>query len=350
MIKLYEAEDEDDEANFVLTMINRLINKNNSYKDFAILFRINSLSRPFEEVLKYYNIPYSVIGGTNFFDRPEIRDILSYLRFLANNDDEVSLFRIINTPKRGIGTTTLQAIIDHSKETNSSIYSSLKDIMKLNLLGNKITPYLDDFCKLIEKYKELIYKPKNMANTIEKLITEINYHGKLITEIKDLNNIKYRMNNINQFVRFISKYENDPDNFEPNIFNFLQMLSLQNQDDEENNDNSVSLMSVHSAKGLEFKVIFLVGVEEGLFPHLKTIEETGNVEEERRLFYVAVTRAREKIFLSYPKKRTKYNEAIKKSKSPFIDEIPKELLKLIDLESTIDQGKLINSFLDKHKN
>ena len=261
-----------------------------------------------------------------------------------------SLFRIINNPKRGIGTTTLQSVIDHSKETNSSIYSSLKDMMKLNLLGNKVTPYIEDFIILIEKYKELIFKPKNMANSIEKLVTEINYHGKLITEIKDLNKIKFRMNNINQFVRFVDRYERDPDNFEPNIFDFLQMLSLQNQDEEENNNNTISLMSVHSAKGLEFKIVFLIGVEDGLFPHLKTIEETGNIEEERRLFYVAVTRAREKLFLSYPKKRMKYNEAVNKSGSPFIDEIPKELLEKIDLETTIDQGKLINSFLDKYKN
>ena len=350
LIKLYEADDEDDESNFVLTMIKRLVNNDISYKDIAILFRINSLSRPLEETFKYYNVPYSVIGGTNFFDRPEIRDILSYMRFLANNDDEVSLFRIINNPKRGIGTATLQAIIEHSKDANSSIYSSLKDIIKLNFLGNKVTPYLEDFFKLIEKYKEVIFKPKNMANTIEKLVTEINYHGKLITEMKDLNKIKYRMNNIKQLIRFIDRYENDLDNFEPNIYDFLQMVSLQNQEEEENKDNTVSLMSVHSAKGLEFKIIFLVGVEEGLFPHLKTIEETGNIEEERRLFYVAVTRAREKLFLSYPQKRTKYNEAIKKSKSPFIDEIPKELLEKINLETTMDQGKLINSFLDKHKN
>ena len=134
------------------------------------------------------------------------------------------------------------------------------------------------------------------------------------------------MNNINQLVQSILKYEKNPDNLDPNIFEYLQRVSLSQKDDDQDKDNMVNLMSIHSSKGLEFKIIFIVGLEEGLIPHIKTIEETGNDEEQRRLFYVAITRAREKLFFSYPKVRQKFFETINKSPSPFINEIPEELI------------------------
>jgi DNA helicase II / ATP-dependent DNA helicase PcrA len=348
-ICFYEASDEESEADYVLTMINRLKGEGYNYSDFGILFRMNSQSRPIEEKLRENNIPYKLIGSMKFFDRPEIRDILSYMRFIANTDDEVALHRIINNPKRGIGNTTIHEIMEFSKINNCSLYLTLKNFVESKILGTKMTPYIEDFYNLIEKYRDLIFKPKHIARTVTSLVDEIDYKGKLICEMKDLKKVGYRMNNINQLVQSISRYENDPDNFEPNIFDYLQRISLANQDnnDKKDKEDQVNMMSIHSAKGLEFKVIFVVGVEEGLLPHFKTVEESGTEEEERRLFYVAVTRAREKLFLTYPKTRMKFNETMHKEISSFVKEIPDDVLDFIDLEEELGKKDSFAELLKK---
>ncbi|MCK4798395.1 MAG: exodeoxyribonuclease V subunit gamma, partial [Spirochaetes bacterium] len=346
-IGIYEAEDEEAEANFILQMIKKLSDEGYSYNDIGILFRMNSQSRPLEEILRENDISYKLIGAMKFFDRPEIRDILGYMRFFSNIDDEISLYRIINNPKRSIGNTTLLALMEHSKETNSPIYSTIKDFVRSDILGKRITPYLEEFKNLVEKYRELIFKPRNIAKTVQALVEEIDYKGKLITELKDRKKIIYRMNNINQLIQSISRYENDPDNFEPNIYEYLQRVSLSTKDDESNDSNSINMMSIHSAKGLEFKVVFIVGVEEGLLPHHKTLMESGNIEEERRLFYVAITRARERLFLSYPKIRIKFNELINKTKSGFIEELPQDILQEINLENELKDRNNFEALLKR---
>ena len=346
-IGIYEAEDEEAEANFILQMIKKLSDEGYSYNDIGILFRMNSQSRPLEEILRENDISYKLIGAMKFFDRPEIRDILGYMRFFSNIDDEISLYRIINNPKRSIGNTTLLALMEHSKETNSPIYSTIKDFVRSDILGKRITPYLEEFRNLVEKYRELIFKPRNIAKTVQALVEEIDYKGKLITELKDRKKIIYRMNNINQLIQSISRYENDPDNFEPNIYEYLQRVSLSTKDDESNDSNSINMMSIHSAKGLEFKVVFIVGVEEGLLPHHKTLMESGNIEEERRLFYVAITRARERLFLSYPKIRIKFNELINKTKSGFIEELPQDILQEINLENELKDRNNFEALLKR---
>ncbi|OHD16024.1 MAG: hypothetical protein A2Y34_00345 [Spirochaetes bacterium GWC1_27_15] len=349
-IGYYEAKDEEDEANFILTMVERLKNLGYKYKDFGILFRMNSQSRPFEEKFRECNIPYKVVGAMRFFERPEIRDIISYIRFLANTDDEVALHRIINNPKRGIGVTTIHSMMEFSKENNCSLYLTIKNFVSSGFLGNKITPYLEDFYKLIEKYRELIFKPKNISRTVQLLVEEIDYKGKLISEIKDLKRIGHRMNNINQLIQSISRYEKNPDNFDPNVYDYLQRVSMSTREEEKFDDNEISMMSIHSAKGLEFKVIFVVGVEDGLIPHFKTVEETGNQEEERRLFYVAVTRAREKLFLTYPKIRVKFNDIINKQKSAFIDEIPSDIIEGVNTEEKFAEANTLQTLLQKWNN
>ena len=346
-IGIYEAEDEEAEANFILQMIKKLSDEGYSYNDIGMLFRMNSQSRPLEEILRENDISYKLIGAMKFFDRPEIRDILGYMRFFSNIDDEISLYRIINNPKRSIGNTTLLALMEHSKETNSPIYSTIKDFVRSDILGKRITPYLEEFKNLVEKYRELIFKPRNIAKTVQALVEEIDYKGKLITELKDRKKIIYRMNNINQLIQSISRYENDPDNFEPNIYEYLQRVSLSTKDDESNDSNSINMMSIHSAKGLEFKVVFIVGVEEGLLPHHKTLMESGNIEEERRLFYVAITRARERLFLSYPKIRIKFNELINKTKSGFIEELPQDILQEINLENELKDRNNFEALLKR---
>ncbi len=349
MIKLYAADDEESEAEFVLSLIRKLRRSGYEYRDIGILFRMNSQSRPFEELFREDNVPYKMIGSMNFFERAEIRDILSYMRFIANTDDEISLVRIINNPKRGIGNTTLLELMNHAKATNSGLYSTIRDFISLDTLGKKTTPYLDDFYKLIEKYREKIFIPKNIANAVKILVQDIDYRSKLITELKESRKVEIRLSNINQLIQSISRYENNPDNFEPSVYDYLQKISLSNKDEDHDNDNAVNMMSIHSAKGLEFRAVFVIGAEEGLIPHHKTVSETGNIEEERRLFYVAITRAREKLFLSYPKMRMKFNEAIPKSRSGFIDELPAELIEELNLEKEIDAKQSLELLMKKMK-
>ncbi len=349
-ISFYEAEDEDEEAGFIISFISKLRAEGYEYKDFGILFRMNALSRPIEEAFRDNTIPYKVIGALKFFERAEIRDILGYMRFIANHDDEVALSRIINNPKRGIGSTTVMSLMEHAKSTNSSIYMAIKDYVRLNLAGNKITPYLEDFYNLIEKYKELIFKPKNISRTVQQLVDEIDYKGKLLSETKNIKSVENKMRNISQLIQSIYNYEKNPDNFEPNLYEYLQRISLASKDEDNENDNQVNMLSIHSAKGLEYKIVFVVGVEDGLLPHEKTIEETGTDEEERRLFYVAVTRAREKLFISYPKKRMKFNEVLLKTPSKFIEEIPENLIKTVNLEDDLDGEKTLELLVQKWNN
>ncbi len=335
-IVLYEAENEEKEADFVGSTILKLVEYSGyKYKDIGILFRMNSQSRPLEEKFTQWNYPYKIVGGMRFFDRPEIRDITAYLRFLANNNDDIALGRIINNPKRGIGATTIQHLMEYAKEHNvTSLYQVIKVFIDNNIIP-KATPYLEDFYKLIEKYKEQIFRPKNIARAVSNLIEEIDYYEKLINEVKDVRKVEYRMSNLNQLVLSIDKYEKNPDNFDPNIYEYLQWITLvTNSDDDNDKDNSINMMTIHSAKGLEFKIVFIIGVEDGLIPHSKTLDESGNDEEEKRLFYVAVTRARERLYLSYPKLRVRYDVVSYREKSPFLNEIADDMLEVITPEGS----------------
>ncbi len=344
-ITVYEAENEEAEAQFLIDMIIQYKAQDFRYSDFGVLFRMNSQSRPLEEKLREFDLPYKLIGAMKFFERAEVKDILSYMRFIANTDDEVSLHRIINNPKRGIGNSTLLSLLEYSKEHKIPLYSSIKIYVDNNALGEKATQSLEDFYKLIEKYREKIFKPKNISRTVNELIEEIDYKSKLVSELKIASKINYRLSNINQLIQSISRYETNPDNFNPSIYGYLQKVSMSTKEDDQESDynNKINMMSIHSSKGLEFKVVFIVGVEEGLIPHDKTLEETGTNEEERRLFYVAVTRAQKKLFMSYPKMRMKYFETMSKSPSSFISEIPPDLLEFI---SNASEKECIESDVD----
>ncbi|MBQ3923044.1 MAG: UvrD-helicase domain-containing protein, partial [Spirochaetales bacterium] len=338
-ITYYEASDEDDEALFVRNGILEYKNKGYKLSDVGILFRQNFQSRPLEEAMREYNLPYKIIGSMKFFDREEIRDIMAYLRFLANQDDEVAFIRIINNPKRGIGNVTLQSIMEFAREANCSLYSGLKYYIDNNVLP-KATPYLEDFYNLIEKYKSKVFKPKNIARTVRELVAEIDYQSKLLADLKVLSKVSMRMNNINQLSESIARYENDPDNFDPNLYDYLQKIMLAQKDDGDDESNQINMMTIHASKGLEFKVVFIVGLEDGLIPSSRAVEDTGSDAEERRLFYVAVTRAREKLFLSYPASRGRFGVVTQSEPSPFISEIPEELLITEEEEETDPDEKL----------
>jgi len=350
-IELFFPENETDESNFIADQISLLkITESINFHDFGVLTRTNSLSRNIEEAFLAENIPYRVSGGTSFFQRKEIKDIISYLRIIANPDDETSLLRIINTPRRGIGKTTIQTLGEIAKKNRISLWDS---IIRLNytrsegqqglFADKKASTELEEFASSIENWKALFLERKSqdgkrwsLSGCVRTLIDEIDYWSYLVIEhSKDEKKARWKYNNIEYFVRMIANWESDPDNMDTGLYSWLNRISLITRDDgEDDNAGKVNLMTIHAAKGLEFPVVFIAGAEDGLIPHEKSMEdaeEEGNdssIEEERRLFYVAITRAREKLFITSCQKRRSMHNTKECSPSPFLEEIPGELINI----------------------
>jgi len=358
-VELYNPENETSEAEFIAGLISNLkITENYKYHDFGVLTRTNSLARNIEEAFLAENIPYRVSGGTSFFQRKEIKDIISYLRILANPDDDVSLLRIINTPRRGIGKTTVGTLSEIAKKNRISIWSS---VMRLNYARNQeqqglfqdgktqSSNELEEFVELIEKHRSLFlerkplndgipgkpYTPWKLSDCVHLLVDDLDYWSYLVLEhSKDEKKAKWKFANIEYFIRMIVNWEKDPDNLDAGLYPWLNRISLITRDDgEDDASGKVNLSTIHAAKGLEFPVVFIAGVEDGLIPHEKSMEEaddvdSGSIEEERRLFYVAITRAREKLYISHCQKRRRLQTVSDCSPSPFLDEIPNELIKI----------------------
>ena len=307
---------ESEEAKFVLDNIKELTYQGYDAKDFAILYRTNAQSRSFEEILMKNLINYKVIGGLKFYDRKEIKDLVSYLKIIVNPKDDLALKRIINEPKRGIGNKSIAEL-----ERISSIHEiSMLDLIRLD----EFRPLLTDRLK---KLADKFYLPlKDIFSNIDKykivdLINEVLDKSGYIKMLETSYSVedRSRIDNINEFISSAAEYEEE--NPDDTIFDYLENLSLLSDlDKTEDKDNSVSLMTMHAAKGLEFPIVFVVGLDEGLFPGKRSIDE-GNVEEERRLFYVGITRAREKLFLTSSKSRRNYGKPIFYKPSRFVDEI-----------------------------
>lgn len=307
---------ESEEAKFVLDNIKELTYQGYDAKDFAILYRTNAQSRSFEEILMKNLINYKVIGGLKFYDRKEIKDLVSYLKIIVNPKDDLALKRIINEPKRGIGNKSIAEL-----ESISSLHEiSMLDLIRLD----EFRPLLNDRLK---KLADKFYMPlKDIFDNIEKykivdLINEVLDKSGYIKMLETSYSVedRARIDNINEFISSAAEYEEE--NPDDTIFDYLENLSLLSDlDKTEDKDNSVSLMTMHAAKGLEFPIVFVVGLDEGLFPGKRSIDE-GNVEEERRLFYVGITRAREKLFLTSSKSRRNYGKPIFYKPSRFVDEI-----------------------------
>jgi len=352
-IELFYPENETDEAEFIANQISHLkIMEDYSYHNFGVLTRTNSLSRNIEEAFLAENIPYRVSGGTSFFQRKEIKDIISYLRVIANPDDDISLLRIINTPRRGIGKTAIGTLSEIAKKNHISIWAALARVNYNKSQGQlfqdaKVMTELEEFFALIEKMRLLFLERRSvnddegktikgwtLSHCVNKLIDEIDYWSYLVIEHnKDEKKARWKYSNIEYFIRMIQNWEADPDNFESGLYAWLNRISLITRDDgEDDKEGKVSLMTIHSAKGLEFPVVFIAGAEEGLIPHEKSLEEdeedSGSIEEERRLFYVAITRAQEKLFITCCKKRRKLQNIVDCSPSSFLNEIPKDLIKI----------------------
>ena len=307
-------------------------------RDFAILYRTNAQSRSFEDALRKKNIPYRVYGGLSFYQRKEIKDVLAYLRLLINNDDEQAFKRIINFPARGIGLTTLNKISVEAKKNSVSDYNFIKNYSKSSsLLNNSTKNKLLDFIVMIESIKTKLDSHDVFDITKEVLKQSGLYN--LYKNDESLEGIN-RIQNIEELLNGIKDFVENNDKSQVSVSTFLQDVALAtDQDSESNDDNKVSLMTIHLAKGLEFPYVYIVGLEENLFPSAMNLNSRSELEEERRLFYVALTRAEKKINLSYVLSRYRWGKPVDSEKSRFIDEIKDEFL-----ENSIIQNSISRNF------
>ncbi|NLN14207.1 MAG: DNA helicase PcrA, partial [Tissierellia bacterium] len=315
---LYERlADSDEEANFVAGRINQLLAEGYKLSDIAILYRTNAQSRTFEEAFLREGLPYKIVGGLKFYDRKEVKDIIAYLKVLENPNDNISLKRIINTPKRGIGNATIEKIEQYSAERDQSIYASIlrvEDIGGLSTrIKNSIRSFMDMMNTLLAK-KEIM----GLKDFIEEVISSSGY----IQDLEKENTVeaKTRIENIMEFISVALKFEEQ--NEAADLEEFLASIALLSDlDKTEDDTNLITMMTVHSAKGLEFPVVFLVGMEDGLFPIARALESEEELEEERRLCYVAVTRAEEVLYITNAARRTIYGNTQYTLPSRFIDEM-----------------------------
>jgi DNA helicase II / ATP-dependent DNA helicase PcrA len=327
----YRADSEQGEAQFVAGKIKELT-REGKYKlsDVAILYRTNAQSRVMEEVLLKSNIEYSIVGGTKFYDRKEIRDMLAYLRLIANNDDDISLQRIINVPKRGIGSSSVDKMANFAAMHDISIFEAL-DSVELLGLSPKITKGAREFRDLIKNYTQM-QEFLSVTELVEDILDKSGYREMLKAE-KSIE-AQSRLENLDELLSVTKNFEEV--NEDKSLVAFLTDLALvadiDSLDEDGEKTDSITLMTLHSAKGLEFPVVFLIGLEEGVFPHSRSLMEEAEMEEERRLAYVGITRAEQTLFLTNAQMRTLFGRTSMNPASRFIREIPEELLEGVEKE------------------
>ena len=316
--EIFCGDTEYDEGKFIVEKINDLKREEYyDYRDFAVLYRMNSQSRAIEDILRREDIPYKIIGGLKFYERKEIKDIIAYLRIINNQADNLSFQRIINEPKRGIGKTSLDSIENISSKLGISMYDVIKNA---NEYMPKIAPKTKEFVSTIE---ELRNKDISISDLIKEIVSKSGYMQALKNE-KTIES-ETRIENIEEFLTVAMEFEKEE--ADPTLTEFLNSISLSSDtDDLGDTDNQVTLMTLHSAKGLEYPVIFLVGLEEGVFPSLRCSDDPKEIEEERRLFYVGVTRAKNNLYMTLAKKRTIFGSTSFNAPSRFVKEIPEELI------------------------
>lgn len=329
MPTLHIAKNEYDEATFIVEQMEHLKREEYyKYSDFTILYRTNAQSRAIEDILRRENIPYKIIGGLKFYERKEIKDIISYLRLIQNPSENLSLQRIINEPKRGIGKTSLEKIEELSNANGISMYEIIKNAENFGL--NKVYINSREFVNVIE---EMHAKKDNMliSELIKETLNKTGYTKAL--EQENTLQAESRIENIEEFLTVAMEFEQE--SAEKSLEDFLESITLSSDiDSMEDEDISVTLMTLHSSKGLEFPVVFLAGMEEGLFPSYRSIGEERELEEERRLAYVGITRAKEYLYLTCAKQRTIFGSTTCNRISRFIEEIPKEMLEGDKIEET----------------
>lgn len=322
--ELWEFETGYDEAEYVIRDIRDLVTaKGLKYSDFAILYRANSQSRLFEEKAVFYNIPYRLIGGVNFYARAEIKDILAYLRLLVNQDDAVSLQRIVNTPKRGIGATTVAKMIAYAEEHNIGLYQAMKEAENIASLSARTAKSVLEFIHIMENLREGL-NVLDIKELIELVYEKTGYLAELTEENTD--EALARAENISELISKAADY--DEKNEDRSLAGFLEEVSLVSDIDSLDSEDYVVLMTLHGSKGLEFDRVYLTGMEQGLFPSYFAIQDGDEteLEEERRLCYVGITRAKKVLKFTLANKRILNGQPVYSKASCFIDEIPEELI------------------------
>ena len=321
--KVYNADNEYDEGSYIVEQIEHLKREEYyKYSDFAVLYRMNSQSRAIEDIFRREGIPYKIIGGLKFYERKEIKDIIAYLRLIYNTSDNLSLKRIINEPKRGIGKTSLDGIEEIANANGISMYNVIKEAAQYGL--NRVYLKSREFINVIEELRAKAQDEEFKISELIKLTLKKTGYIKALEEEKTTE-AESRLENLDEFLTVAIEFE---EQFAENtLAEFLEGITLSSDlDNMEEAEESVTLMTLHSAKGLEFPVVFLVGMEEGIFPGHQSIGEPKELEEERRLCYVGITRAKENLFLTCSKKRTIFGSTSCNPMSRFLKEIPQDLL------------------------
>jgi len=324
-INYFRAASEQDEGYFVAGKLAEWKKEGaHQYSDVAILYRTNAQSRAMEEVLVKSNIPYKMVGGVKFYDRKEIKDLLAYLRFIANPNDEISFSRIINVPKRGVGATSVDKVINYSIANDLSLSDTFEQIDFVGLSA-KITNAIGEFHNMTKNWQQM-QEYLSVTELVEEVLEKTGY----IQMLKDENTIESasRIENIEEFLTVTNSFEESSE--DKSLVSFLTDLALVSDidqaDKDEDTSDEVILMTLHSAKGLEFPVVFLIGMEEGIFPHSRSLMDEEEMEEERRLAYVGITRAEKQLYITNAQTRTLYGRTSVNQESRFINEIPEELL------------------------
>ena len=352
LIKIQVAQDEIEESDFVADMIAKISREQNrSYKDFAVLYRANAQSRSVEDALNRSQIPYNIYGGTKFYERKEIKDLIAYLRVIQNPQDDISIKRIINVPRRGIGLRTIEKIEDRASLKQESIYSVLIDIETNSEIStkarNSISEFVDNVIGTLRTMRE-VYP---VSKLIEKVIESIDYYGYIDELYKgDKEEAEERKDNVKEFISVAMEFEQNSE--EKDLETFLTGVALTSESSEEEEIDKVSLMTIHTSKGLEFPVVFIVGMEDGLFPIARAVRSMrdSEIEEERRLCYVGITRAKEILYLTLTQKRTLYGKTNPSIASRFMEELPKECIeRLNSAEKELSYSKANYNVLDKYK-
>lgn len=321
LIYYYKAGNEHDESYFVTSTIKKLKEEGREYNDIAVLYRLNAQSRVLEDTLMKEGLPYKILGGLRFYDRKEIKDVVAYLRLIMNPSDNISLKRIINVPKRGIGDATVGKAEEIANARSASIYAVCSSAMAIPDLG-RVAAKLDAFTTMIARLRALKDTIK-----VSELINEVITDSGILKELEEEDSIESqtRIENIKELISVAMEFEKD--NEGGGLEAFLENVSLvADVDGLDENADKVVLMTLHSAKGLEFPVVFLPGLEEGVFPGYRSIGSDTEVEEERRLCYVGITRAREKLFISSAYSRTLFGNTTFNRESRFLREIPEDLV------------------------
>ena len=348
LIYLRHHETGDAEASFIASDIKVELRKGYSSKDIGILVRTNSLIQQIEEKLLEARFPHKISGGKSFYDRKEIRDILSYLKFITNTLDDSALLRIINTPRRGIGRTTVERLRKKSEKENISLYEAFTESLNDEKIQERIRNSMKNFLQRIESWKNSLGR----RDIIDEIAREIAYRNMLVEEYPENENIvEYKMKGISFLSeRYKSYIERNPGE---GLKDYLNVISLVTDDDGDD-EKKVSLMTMHAAKGLEFSVVYIAGADDSIIPSRKALEEDkDNIDEERRLFYVAITRAKDILIINTARERVNYQGEMTTSlPSRFIEEIPRELFqdeKELEEEDKKESINSLRSLLEKYK-